>query len=71
MTIQRGKDLLSQTNPNLNEVQISIVALKQENKYVESCIEIGFREQSSGQKVVDEISEIIRQLEEKLSCLIN
>jgi hypothetical protein len=32
---------------------------------------LGFREQGSGQIVVDEISEIITQLEEKLKCLTN
>jgi hypothetical protein len=60
MTIQKGKELLQKLNPTNNELKTSITALKQEKKYVENCIELGFREQSSGQVVVDEISEIQR-----------
>jgi hypothetical protein len=71
MTIQRGKDLLNQSQPNVNDLQKSIAALKQEKKYVENCIELGFREESSGQTVVGEIGELITQLEEKLECLTN
>jgi hypothetical protein len=71
MTIQRGKDLLNQSQPNVNDLQKSIAALKQEKKYVENCIEIGFREKSSGETVVGEIAELITQLEEKLECLTN
>ena len=71
MTIQRGKDLLNQSNPSANELRRAILSLQQEQKYVENCIELGFREQSSGQKVVDEISGIVTQLEKKLSCLPN
>jgi chemotaxis regulatin CheY-phosphate phosphatase CheZ len=71
MTIQRGKDLLNQSQPNVDDLQKSIAALKQEKKYVENCIEIGFREKSSGETVVGEIAELITQLEEKLECLTN
>lgn len=71
MTIQKGKELLQKLNPTNNELKTSITALKQEKKYVENCIELGFREQSSGQVVVDEISEIIARLEEKLQSYTN
>jgi chemotaxis regulatin CheY-phosphate phosphatase CheZ len=71
MTIQRGKDLLNQSQPKVDDLQKSIAALKQEKKYVENCIEIEFREKSSGEKVVHEIAELITQLEEKLECLTN
>jgi len=71
MTIQRGKDLLSQSNPSANELRKAITSLQQERKYVENCIEVGFREQGAGQIVVAEISDIITQLEEKLECLTN
>jgi predicted phage-related endonuclease len=71
MTIQRGKDLLNQSNPSANELKRAISSLNQEKKYVENCIELGFREQNSGQIVVDEISNIITQLEQKLECLTN
>jgi chemotaxis regulatin CheY-phosphate phosphatase CheZ len=66
MTIQRGKDLLNQSQPNVDDLRKSITALKQEQKYVESCIELGFREESSGKKVLCEITQLIAQLEEKL-----
>ena len=66
MTIQRGKDLLNQSDPSANELKRAILSLQQEKKYVENCIELEFRDQLSGQKVVDEISDIITQLEEKL-----
>jgi len=71
MTIQRGKDLLAQSDPSANELRKAILSLQQEKKYVENCIELEFREQSSGQIVVDEISDIITQLEKKLECLTN
>jgi hypothetical protein len=71
MTIQRGKDLLNQSQPNVNDLRKSIACLKQEKKYVENCIELGFREKSSGETVVGEIAELITQLEEKLECLTN
>lgn len=66
MTIQRGKDLLDQSNPSANELKKAISSLQQEKKYVENCIELEFRDQVSGQQVVDEISDVIAQLEEKL-----
>ena len=71
MTIQRGKDLLDQLNPSVNELRKAILSLQQERKYVENCIDLEFREQSSGQIVVDEISDIITQLEKKLEGLTN
>jgi hypothetical protein len=71
MTIQRGKDLLNQSNPKASDLIKSIAALNQEKKYVENCIELEFREESSGQIVVSEITELITQLEEKLKCLTN
>ena len=68
MTIQRGKDLLNESNPSVNELRKAILSLQQEKKYVQNCIELEFREQSAGQIVVDEISDIITQLKEKLEC---
>jgi hypothetical protein len=69
MTIQRGKDLLNQSNPSANELKKAILSLQQEKKYVENCMELEFREQGSGQIVVNEISDIITQLEKKLESL--
>jgi len=45
--------------------------LNQEKKYVENCIELGFCEQSDGEKVTQEISDSIAQLEKKLEGLTN
>ncbi len=71
MTIQRGKDLLSQANPSVNELRKAILSLQQEKKYVENCMELGFREHGSGEIVVNEISDIITQLDKKLEGFTN
>jgi hypothetical protein len=71
MTIQRGRDLLSQSNPSVSEMKKAILSLQREKKYLGNCMEIEFRDQSSGQEVIDEISDIITQLERKLECLSN
>jgi hypothetical protein len=71
MTIQRGKDLLNQSEPSANELKKAISSLQQEKKYVENCVELEFRDQVSGQKVVNEISTLIAKLEEKLEGLTN
>ena len=71
MTIQRGKDLLKQSSPSANELRKAILSLQQEKKYVENCMELGFREQDPGQTVVDEICDVITQLEKKLEDLTN
>jgi hypothetical protein len=52
MTIQRGNDLLNQSKPNPNNFKKSITALEQEMKYVQNCIEVGFREKASGEIVI-------------------
>jgi hypothetical protein len=65
MTIQRGKDLLNQSNPSLSELQRSITALEQEKKYVINAVELGFREKTAGDATVQEISTLIKDLEEK------
>jgi hypothetical protein len=51
MTLQKGKELLEKSNPSASELRISITALNQEKKYVENCIELGFCEQSDGEKL--------------------
>lgn len=68
MTIQRGKDLLNQSNPNASDLRKSIAALEQEKKYVINCVELGFREKTAGDATVQEISTLIKDLEEKLKC---
>jgi lipid II:glycine glycyltransferase (peptidoglycan interpeptide bridge formation enzyme) len=68
MTIQRGNDLLNQSNPNADELRKSIAALKWQRPYVQNSINIGIRDEKSGQENVDEMSELIQKLEEKLKC---
>jgi len=65
MTIQRGKDLLNQSNPSINELRSSITALEQEKKYVIKAVELGFRKKMAGDATVLEISTLIKDLEEK------
>jgi hypothetical protein len=65
MTIQRGKDLLNQSNPSASELRKSIRALEQEKQYVMNCVELGFREKTAGDATVQEISTLIKDLEEK------
>lgn len=71
MTIQRGKDLLDQSNPSTNELRKAILSLQREKKYVENCIELGFREKSAGDATVQEISFLVEALEEKLKYSTN
>jgi DNA-binding NarL/FixJ family response regulator len=66
MAISRGQELVSQSNPNPDEIRKSIAALKKETNYVQKCINAGLRDYISGQKVLDEITNIIQRLEEKL-----
>jgi hypothetical protein len=68
MTIQRGNDLLNQSNPNADELRKSIAALEWQRPYVQNSINIGIRDEKSGQENVDEMSELIQKLEEKLKC---
>jgi hypothetical protein len=68
MTIQRGRDLLSQSNPSASDLKKSITALEQERQYVMNCVELGFREKTAGDATVEEISALIDDLEEKLKC---
>lgn len=71
MTIQRGKDLLNQLNPSADEIQRSINALDWDRQYVQNSITIGLRDKDSGQENIDEISDLIQKLEDKLKCLTN
>jgi DNA-binding NarL/FixJ family response regulator len=66
MAISRGRALLSQLNPDRDEVTKSITALKIDADHVRKCIRAGLRDYDSGQATIDEINEIIQQLERKL-----
>jgi len=54
-----------------NDLKKSITALEPEMKYVQNCIEVGFREKASGEIVIKEISALIQKLKEKLKCTTN
>ena len=71
MTIQRGEDLLNQSNPSADEIQRSINALDWDRQYVQNSITVGLRDKDSGQENIDEISDLIQKLEDKLKCLTN
>ena len=66
MAISRGRYLLSQLNPDPDEIAKSITALKTDANHVRKCIRAGLRDYDSGQATIDEINQIIKQLEQKL-----
>jgi hypothetical protein len=68
MAIQRGKDLLAKSNVTAQEIEKSIAALRVDSEYVRKCIKAGFRDSESGTEVMKEISNLIKDLEEKLKC---
>jgi hypothetical protein len=69
MAIQTGRDLLTKSNVTAPELRKSIAALKVESEYVRKCVNAGLRDSASGLTVMQEISELIKQLEEKLECI--
>ena len=66
MAVSRGKALLSQSNPDPNEIAKSLTALKTDADHIRKCIKAGLRDYDSGQEAIDEISKIIQQLEQRL-----
>jgi DNA-binding NarL/FixJ family response regulator len=66
MAISRGRELVSQSNPDPNEVRKSIAALRKDLNYVQKCINAGVRNYISGEATIKEISKLIQQLEQKL-----
>ena len=66
MAVSRGKALLNQSNPDPDEVARSITALETDKNHIRKCIKAGLRDYDSGQAAIDEISEMIRQLKQKL-----
>jgi hypothetical protein len=71
MTIEKGKRILDKSDATSNEIIITIAGLEHEKQYVENCIALNFREQSSGETVVKEISDLITKLKEKLQHCTN
>jgi DNA-binding NarL/FixJ family response regulator len=66
MAISRGRELLNQSSPSADEVKKSIVALQKDAEHLRKCIKAGLRDYDSGQASIDEISDIIQQLRQKL-----
>lgn len=66
MAISRGRELLKQSNPEPDQVIKSIAALEKDASHVQKCMNAGLREWNSGQAVIDEISSLIEQLNQKL-----
>jgi DNA-binding NarL/FixJ family response regulator len=66
MAVSRGKELLSQKNPDPDAVRKSIVALEQDAEHIRKCIKANLRDYDSGQGSIDEINDLIRQLKGKL-----
>lgn len=66
MAIQTGRDLLEKSNATATELQKSIAALRVELEYVRKCINAGWRDSKSGCIVIQEISDLIKDLEQKL-----
>ena len=71
MAIQRGRELLAKSNATAQEIEKSITALRIDSEHVRKCINAGFHDSESGCKVMQEISDLIKNLEEKLKCLTN
>ena len=68
MAIQQAKDLLTKSDATAQELRTSIAKLKVEKWYVQECIDTGLRESESGNIVINEISTLIKNLEEKIKC---
>jgi len=66
MAISRGRELANQQAPNPDEVKKSIAALRIDSEHVRKCIKAGVRDYDSGQATIDEISNLIKELEQKL-----
>ena len=66
MAVSRGRQLLSQSKPNLDEVRKSIAALEKDADHIRKCIKANLRDYDSGQAAIDEISALIQELKQKL-----
>lgn len=69
MTIQKAKELLERSNPSVNEIQRCLKALMWDRQYVQNSITLGIRNKESGQENIDELSDLIEKLQEKLECI--
>jgi hypothetical protein len=68
MAISRGRALADQSNPDPNEVRKSIAALRENANHVQKCVNANLRDSSEGEATIQEISDLIVTLEQKLEC---
>jgi hypothetical protein len=69
MAITTGKNLLAKPDATAEEIGKSIEALKVESDYLQRVMNAGLRARESGNAVVQEIAELIKDLEAKLKCI--
>jgi hypothetical protein len=66
MPISRGRELLSQDNPNPAEIRKSIGALIIDASHVQKTMNAGLRDHASGEATINEILDLIQQLKDKI-----
>jgi hypothetical protein len=66
MAISRGRELLSQDNPDPDEIKKSIAALVIDASHVQKTINAGLRDYASGEATINEILDLIQKLKNKV-----
>jgi DNA-binding NarL/FixJ family response regulator len=66
MAISRGRELLSQDNPDPDEIRKSIGALVIDASHVQKTMNAGVRDYVSGEATINEILDLIQQLKKKI-----
>jgi hypothetical protein len=69
MAIRTGRDLLTKPDATAQQIKKSIAALNLELDYLHKVMDAGLRTRESGNTVVQEIADLIKELEAKLKCI--
>jgi hypothetical protein len=69
MAISTGRYLLAKPNATAEEIKKSIAALNVESDYLQKVMNAGLRARESGNAVIEEIANLIKDLEAKLKCI--
>jgi t-SNARE complex subunit (syntaxin) len=69
MAISTGRYLLAKPNATAKEIEKSIAALNVELDYLQKVMNAGLRARESGNAVIEEIADLIKDLEAKLKCI--